>query len=276
MSSWQSDDVTANGIRIHYNRTGGAKPTLVLFHGFSDNGLCWTPLARQLEAEQDIILPDLRAHGLSEAPAQGYTLDDLVQDALGLLDALHLQSTAVGGHSLGAMVAAGLAAQAPERVSRLVLEDPGWVDPSVFVQSKDTIQAAQSQFEVLVHMQEMPLDQVIAAGKQANPAWSDDELLPWAQSKQQISPSALNFLSALTASAPEPWQDVARRLAMPTLLITGDNARGSIVTPQIAAEAVALNPRIRVVHLAGAGHNIRREAFEPYVQAVREFLAEGE
>ena len=72
MSSWQSGEVTANGLRLHFTRTGGDKPPLVLAHGFSDDGLCWTPVARALEAEYDVIMVDARGHGGSEAPAQGY------------------------------------------------------------------------------------------------------------------------------------------------------------------------------------------------------------
>jgi pimeloyl-ACP methyl ester carboxylesterase len=58
--------VLTNGIRIHYWRSGGNKPPLVLAHGSSDDGLCWTNLAKELEANFDIILPDARGHGLSE------------------------------------------------------------------------------------------------------------------------------------------------------------------------------------------------------------------
>ncbi len=46
MSAWQSDFIEANGMRLHYTRTGGDKPPVVLAHGFSDDGLCWTPVSR--------------------------------------------------------------------------------------------------------------------------------------------------------------------------------------------------------------------------------------
>ena len=73
MTEWSPDDVIANGIRNHYYRTGGDKPPLLLVHGFTDNGLCWTRLARVLQRDYDIIMPDARGHGLSEAPEGGYT-----------------------------------------------------------------------------------------------------------------------------------------------------------------------------------------------------------
>ena len=65
----------ANGIRLHYYRTGdGTKPAVVLCHGFSDSGLCWTPVARQLEADYDVIMLDARGHGLSESRWRTITL----------------------------------------------------------------------------------------------------------------------------------------------------------------------------------------------------------
>ncbi|MDZ4717393.1 MAG: alpha/beta hydrolase [Roseiflexaceae bacterium] len=48
MSSWQTGNVHVNGVNLHYTRTGGDKPAVVLAHGFSDSGLCWTPVAQAL------------------------------------------------------------------------------------------------------------------------------------------------------------------------------------------------------------------------------------
>ena len=50
MAETESAYARANGIRIHYLRTGGEKPPLVLAHGFSDNGSCWASLTRVLRA----------------------------------------------------------------------------------------------------------------------------------------------------------------------------------------------------------------------------------
>ena len=65
MSDWLSGDVAVGGVRLRYHRTGGDKPSLVLCHGFSDNGLCWSRVAHDLEADYDIIMYDARGHGES-------------------------------------------------------------------------------------------------------------------------------------------------------------------------------------------------------------------
>ena len=46
--AWQEDYVETNGLRLHYARTGGDGPPVVLAHGFSDDGLCWTAVAEAL------------------------------------------------------------------------------------------------------------------------------------------------------------------------------------------------------------------------------------
>ena len=80
---WREEKVIANGIRQHYYRTGGEKPILILLHGFSENGLCWSRVAKALENDYDIIMVDIRGHGLSSGPETGYSQDLLNQDIAG-------------------------------------------------------------------------------------------------------------------------------------------------------------------------------------------------
>src|SRR5262245_43007356 len=124
MSQWHSADVQSNGIRIHYHRTGGDKPHLILAHGASDSGLCWTRVAKQLESDYDVIMPDARGHGLSDAPTEGYTNTDHAQDLAGFIQALNLEQPAVAGHSMGAATTLRLIADYPDLASCAILEDP--------------------------------------------------------------------------------------------------------------------------------------------------------
>src|SRR6516165_1550716 len=101
-TTWLSGDVQTNGIRMHYYRTGGNKPQLVLSHGATDDGLCWSRVAQALESDYDVVMPDARGHGLTDAPAQGYTAADHAADLAGLIEALGLERPAIGGHSMGA------------------------------------------------------------------------------------------------------------------------------------------------------------------------------
>ena len=56
----QSGYADANGIKIHYNRTGGSGPSMVFAHGFSDNGLCWMGIVPALQGDYDAIMYDAR------------------------------------------------------------------------------------------------------------------------------------------------------------------------------------------------------------------------
>ncbi len=274
ITTWPDDYVTANGVRLHYWRTGdGTKPPLVLCHGFSDNGLCWTPLARALEEDYDIIMYDARGHGLSDAPTTGYTDEDRAADLAGLIQALGLKKPAVLGHSMGASTAAVAAALYPDLFSKVLLEDPAWFDRESRRESMTDAERAawlEERRREILNQKKLSREALIARCREQSPTWQEAELGPWAISKQQLSPNVLSGWQ----TPPRPWREVAAAIRVPTLLITANNEKGGIVTPEIAAEAQALNPKIKVVHVPDVGHNIRREAFDTYVAAVREFLAE--
>jgi pimeloyl-ACP methyl ester carboxylesterase len=268
MTDWPSGDVVANGIVVHYYRTGGDKPPLVLNHGFTDNGLCWTRLALALEGDYDLIMPDARGHGLSDGPEEGYDDDNRAADLAGLIQALNLGRPAVMGHSMGAATTAMAAARYPELVSCIVLEDPAWFDESV------PRTRPRADFRSIIALGSRPLSEIEAAGRERAPTWHELEIGPWAVAKQQLSPNAVGARRRRLMC----WSDVVPQVRCPALLVTGDpqvEASGrAIVTPELAGRVAAMNPNFRVVRIEGAGHSIRRMQFEPYVRAVSAFLGE--
>jgi pimeloyl-ACP methyl ester carboxylesterase len=116
----------------------------------------------------------------------------------------------------------------------------------------------------------MTREALIARAHQQSPAWSEDELGPWADSKLRVSPN-LAELQFGQPSATSIWEDLAK-ITCPVLLITADPDKGAIVTPETAQKAAQAAPTLKVVRIQGAGHNIRREGFAAYMQAVRNFL----
>ncbi|GAB4440901.1 MAG: hypothetical protein Kow0031_22830 [Anaerolineae bacterium] len=77
----------------------------------------------------------------------------------------------------------------------------------------------------------------------------------------------------LTAPLPlQPWPDVVPKITCPTLLLTAEVERGAIVSPQTARQIGANWPQVQVVHINGAGHNIRREQFDAFIETVTGFL----
>jgi pimeloyl-ACP methyl ester carboxylesterase len=265
MGEWRSGDVTANGIKIHSTRTGGGKTPLVLNHGATDNGLCWTPVARALEAAYDVILPDARGHGRSAAPGDGYGAGEQAADLAGLIAALELERPAIGGHSMGAGAALRFAADYPDMLRCAILEDPG------FRAADAPPRAGGPRGMVLAH-QGKTRGELLAQARRAHPNWGEDELGPWADSKLQVSPQ---FANAPRAVPQRPdFRELLPKVRVPVLLLTADPERGGLVTPEVAQAAQRRRPSMRVVRLSGAGHSVRREQLGPYLGVVRAFLRE--
>ncbi|HEY8198520.1 MAG TPA: alpha/beta hydrolase [Candidatus Limnocylindrales bacterium] len=124
------------GVRIHLLDWTGAgsvgAPALVLVHGLLATAWVWSPVVRRVAGRARALAPDLRGHGLSESPRDGYDLDSLAFDLLTVLTAHGLgpdvggQPVVLAGHGFGAQVAAWTAHLRPPAVSGLILIDGGW------------------------------------------------------------------------------------------------------------------------------------------------------
>lgn len=268
MDKWPANYLTANGIKIHYYRTGGDKPPLVLAHGITDTGLCWIRAAQALEKDYDVIMYDARGHGLSDAPETGYTTENHAADLASLIQGLGLEKPGLMGHSMGAATVATVAAKYPALVGYAILEDPPWRAEA------DTPSATerQARFEEwrteIIGRKSQSRAEIIASGRQRSPTWDEIEFDPWAEAKLQVSPNVVE----LVASSGLTWRDLVPQITCPTLLVTGDPDLGAIVTPEVAEAITSLQPQIQVAHIAGAGHNIRREQFERFLGAVTIFI----
>jgi len=269
MAVWQSADIDVNGLRLHYTRTGGDKPQVVLAHGFSDDGLCWTPVAEMLASEYDVIMVDARDHGRSDGPEQGYGLTQFAADLAGVITGLGLHRPAVLGHSMGGGTALMLAGAYPELPGAILIEDAGMLHLTTVQTPADRERQAQMRNRI-IELKRKKREEMIAEARAQSPSWSDAELGPWADAKLRFS---LNALSGFGVT-PVDWQAILPRITCPALLITADPERGAIVTEEGARAIQALVPHMRVVHIPGAGHNVRREQFLHYMDVVRTFLAQ--
>ena len=186
-----------------------------------------------------------------------------------MIQTLGLAQPALVGHSMGGGTSAQLAASYPGLVRGTVLEDPPWRQQGTMAQPEERRAHAEQWRSDVIANRTKSLEQLIVGVRQRSPLWSAAELDQWAPSKQQVSPQAIDY--ALYPST--PWWEIIGQITCPTLLVIADASMGAIVDAATAAQASALNPKVEVAHITGAGHNIRREQFDAYVAVVSKFLA---
>lgn len=136
-------DVEVCGGRLATFRMGRAphdEPLVLAIHGITSSSHAWLAVTRALGGAATLIAPDLRGRGASNELAGPYGIAAHARDMVAVLDHLGLDSAVVVGHSLGAYIAARLAADHPARVRAVVLVDGGLtipgsegVDPQAFL-----------------------------------------------------------------------------------------------------------------------------------------------
>jgi 3-oxoadipate enol-lactonase len=122
--------IEANGTHIHCKLTGKKQaPVVVLSHSLACSMVMWRTQLDLLESHFRVLRFDTRGHGFSDAPVGSYTLEQLVGDAIGVLDKLDFGRVYWVGLSMGGMIGQGLTLSHPERVERLVLADTAAIIP---------------------------------------------------------------------------------------------------------------------------------------------------
>lgn len=121
------------GDRVHFLDWGGPPggTGVLLVHGLSNTAWSWAPVARRLRAVCRVVAMDLRGHGLSDAPSDGYDPDTFAADAIAVAEGSGLLAegddrVVIAGHGFGAIVAAWTAATLGARCAGVVLVDGGW------------------------------------------------------------------------------------------------------------------------------------------------------
>jgi pimeloyl-ACP methyl ester carboxylesterase len=276
MMTWADGYVNANGIKVHYYRTGGNGPQVVLNHGATDDGLCWTRVAKELEQDYDLIMFDARGHGLSDSGRGDYRSETRAADLAEAIGALGLDRPVIGGHSLGADVSIYVAAMYPELPRAIFLEDPPVTMPGeplfggkmgeMDAKALRLVATVMSLFKTLPGFIGRPL------AKRMMPVSPNDEIMPWLDSKKRLSSDFLSSVrNAADVTVVAPFE-VLERIRVPSLLIMGDRENGSIVSMEAAREMAKVIPDLEIAHLKGANHDIRRTKFTEYIQALRGFL----
>jgi N-formylmaleamate deformylase len=249
-----------NGVHIHYLRTGRNKPPLVLLHGLTGNGACWSPLARALESEYDVVMPDARGHGSSSTPLHGYRYEDHAGDVIELIRGLGLSAPILLGHSMGGMTAAVVTSLAAKSIRGLILVDPTFLSPQRQREVCDSDVAEQ-------HRRLLSQDRcdVFAQLRSRHTRRSPEIVELIANARLQTRVSAFDVL---TPPNPE-YHQLVSTIDVPILFVIGD---AGVVSLEAARELQSLNWYVRVELIQDAGHGVHYDQPERFQAVVRPFL----
>jgi pimeloyl-ACP methyl ester carboxylesterase len=259
---WDEGFVESSGVRIHYTRTGGEKPPLVIAHGLFDDALCRTPLIRELEPDYDVIAYDARAHGRSDAPESGYEMDDRVADLVAVLDGLDVDRAILVGHSMGGSTVASTAARHPERVRGVVVIDPAGM---LSFDGGDRTDEVREQIRWWHDHSKAALVE------------ADDELRGHVEAGEEelaalLADARLRLSQRIVAIAREGYPDlgdVYPEIEAPTLILKADAEGDARARDE---EIAALLPDGRLVHVDDAGHCVFRDQRTAATAELRAFL----
>ena len=257
VSVWQ--DKVASHVKV-----AGNGPPLVFLHGAG--GLVWDDFLTRLAEQHTVYAPEHPGTSIGD-PDAIQSIDnlwDLVVYYYELFDGLGLRSPTVVGHSFGAMVAAELAATAPERVSKLVLLSPIglWRDDAP-VRNWMIVTPATDLPKYLFADPQGPVAQQMF-GPPPDPAVAVEGVIQ------------LMWSMACTGKFVWPIPDKGlkkriHRITAPTLIVWGK--QDALVPPVYADEFAQRIGGSRVEYVDGAGHMLQLEQIDRVTRLISEFLS---
>ena len=263
------------GTALTYRRRRGAGQAMVLIHGISDDGRNWETFLPVLDPSWDVVMLDLRGHGQSADPEEGWDFATIAAEVAELCRNLALARPWVAGHSLGGAIALLLAAFHPGIGSAYFLEDPVplWTAPegAAMPQALTRGEIAQGVLGWLAMCKRMTDAELAAAIRVNVPAWDESEHRAWIDSKLRMSPKVAR-LASLGVYAPPGLSVALARIRAPMFLISAEPARGVLVGDLDIAALRNLVPHLESLRLPGVGHNVRRESPAAYREAFLGFF----
>lgn len=293
---WTDSFIYDNGVRIHYYHAVPApgKPVIVMVHGVTDIGLCWTTLTWKLQDKYDVYMLDARGHGLSDPFTTSDNSETLVKDVVGFVKAMNFEKPIIMGHSMGAATVMRVGAEYPELAKAVIMLDP-FLRPfnrdggsperktppkAPKEKAKDAAQSEKAPKkdlsvnmfgdpETLVAQNNYDFNDLVAKARRENPKWDMVDCQYWALSKKQ-------YHGAYTQQA---WQvmggtmqtgDALSEITVPSLVLKADASPESRKANEKAVEGLE---KVKLVHVDGAAHNLHHDELERTTKEITEFLS---
>ena len=256
-----------NGIRLHYVQAGQGIP-LLFVHGFPLDHTLWQPQLESLSDIAQVIAPDLRGFGQSDAPEGVYTMEAQADDLAALLDILHIERAVVCGLSMGGYIALAFWRRYASRVLGLLLVDTraGADAPAARQARLDTAERVKQEGTAFV-VEDMLPRLLAEVTRQSRP-----DVVEFARA-MMLRQSPAGVVGALLGMAERPDSTpMLPTISVPTLAVFGAE---DVITPAETEgrSLAAAIPGAKLVVTPNAGHLSNLEQPEAFNATVHEFLA---
>ena len=264
--------VTVGALEVEYDEVGTGGRPFVLVHGLTGSRDDFADVLEPLGALGRTLVPDLRGHGGTSNPGEGYTLDQLTADLAGFLDATGAGRCDLLGHSLGGMVSLRLVLAQPERLASLVLMDTA--ARSNAAMSPRTLRVVRG---IARHIPPRWIWRLMRANRRRNPEpmrRAEQEMGPeryWERLRVKLEALDRNAFAELVQAASEQ-QPLTHRLCeirCPTLVLVGEQDQAFLQPSREMADAI---PDAKLVVIKGSHHSPQIEARDAWFEAVRAHL----
>jgi pimeloyl-ACP methyl ester carboxylesterase len=173
----------------------------------------------------------------------------------------------VMGHSMGSFAAAAFAAKYPDMSRAVILEDPNLGQRSAAAAPTGAAADPQSRRAAVLARNNTSEAELVAGCMKNSPKWGRSECEIWAPSKRRHHPDTA--LGRGVGARP-PMSELFARITVPTLILKAD-AQGELRAGNERVAAILKHGEI--VHIDGAGHNVRRDAKQRTVEVLKAFLS---
>lgn len=283
---WSDEFIYVNGVRIHYYHAVPApgKPVIVMVHGVTDNGVCWTDVSLKMQDSYDIYMLDTRGHGLSDPFTHTDDGDTLIKDVVGFVKAKGFEKPIIMGHSMGAATVMRVGAEYPDLAKAVIMLDPGLPrknrgerparrngppqqrseeapDPLAF-----SMMGAPEQ---LAKQNNYSFDALVEKGNRENPKWSDTDVKYWALSKKQYhGPYSDAAWQAMSGSM--RTEGALAKIPVKSLILKADTSPENRKANEESVEGME---RVKLIHMDGTAHNLHHDDLNGTVRELKTFLS---
>lgn len=256
--------VQVNGVSLHHQIIGGPgnKPVIVFINSLGTDFRIWRDVIVRLAGSYPLLTYDKRGHGLSDVGEAPYSIEDHVDDLIGLLEHLKASDAVVCGLSVGGLIAQGLYARRPDLVKALILCDTAHKIGTADMWAARIAAIEQSGLDGIVDgVMERWFTPVFCESDPSFPGYRNMML------RQPVE----GYTGTCAAIRDADYTAAAGEIAVPTLCVVGD--QDGATPPELVLSLAKLIPRARYEVIKDAGHIPCVEQPEMLTTIIEAFLA---